>query len=327
MANKHGKYVSHNNKSGQDEQSAKSTTVEETATQDDVLEEQAVSEEQPTEEVSDNADDVSGEAEKVDTMFNKEKIQDVPEDELTEEELTDEELTDEDLAEEDLAEDETVTEEEKPVEEEKPLSIGDVIAQQLELAQKKREQALREAEEAEKKAEQIERLQIAASDEKLAGIIDRIADYDKALADLTTTAHAKIKPLQHEIDSINVKLAEDTKPINENRNMLYATLVEKVGEVGAKMLVSPAGLSIVHVRRSSSVSGAKGGRRNSVIEAVCDRGLTPVQAADDLKLYGNNEKAVGGSQATGTLVLRHLKIAKDKGLCTQDSNGKWVRTI
>lgn len=327
MANKHGKYGSRNNKTNQDEQIVGSAAVEETVTQDVVPEEQVVSEEQSTEEVPVNADYVSVETEEVDNMADKETVQDVPEEELTEEELTDEDLADDDLSDEDLAEEEIAEEEQKPDEEQKPMSIGDVIAQQLELAQKKREQALREAKEAEMKAEQIERLQAAASDEKLAGIIDTIADYDKQLAELTTTAHERISPLQEQIDSINMKLAEATKPINENRTMLYNTLVEKVGEVGAKMLVSPAGLSIVHVRRSPSVSGAKGGRRNSVIEAVCDRGLTPAQAADELKLYGNNEKAVGGNQATGTLVQRHLKIAKEKGLCTQDSNGKWVRTI
>ena len=127
-------------------------------------------------------------------------------------------------------------------------------------------------------------------------------------------------PFNKQIADVKAKPEYNLEEKNKVRIAQYATLVEKVGETPAKLMVGGA-------KSVSSGTGAGRGRgsgtRDQVITAICDDGLSFEAAAEKYDHMGNGER--DGSQKVGNLVKRHIDLAVKAGNVVKNADDTYSR--
>jgi len=170
---------------------------------------------------------------------------------------------------------------------------------------------------AQKQAEEADALANVSIDDEVEGLIDNIKLIDDEVTAKKAAMNEELKPLNEQIES--VKLRYNFDEANKMRADTLASLVAKVGEAGAKVLVSGGGST----GTGTGKRGRSGASREQVIQAVCDEKLTFAQAAEKHDHKGSKERT--GEQKVGFLVGRHIALAVAEGTVIKNTDGSYSR--
>ena len=175
-------------------------------------------------------------------------------------------------------------------------------------------------EDMEKEAEALSEIDIDSDVEDMLNTLDSVSKDIKTEQD---KMNEELKPLNEQIEVVKTSHKETFDGLNVVYTETMASLVEKVGEVGAKALTS--GVTVRKVGSGTGRRGRGGASREQVITAICDEGLTFEQAAIKYDHQGDGERGVGAKQKLGNLVKRHIDLSVKEGTVIKNPDGTYSR--